>query len=132
MIKIRKKGDLLQLKRDESIKEVYVAQRISKALVLALLTLFPNLERIYAPTSVVRLTSTRIRNALKRVGVEIVPTERPPGRPTKYDRKTLKLVVEKYRRGEPVSKISGELGIPLRTLYYILRKLGLRRKNTGL
>ena len=129
MIKIRNHKDLLNLKRDEHVEEVYIARRLSKNLITILLTLFPNLKRIYIPKSLANALSPRIRDALNHVGVEVVATGRGPGRPSKYTEETLKLIVEKYKSGEKVSEISRSLGIPLRTLYYLLRRMGLRRKD---
>ncbi|NPA86384.1 MAG: helix-turn-helix domain-containing protein [Candidatus Diapherotrites archaeon] len=126
MIKVRTREDLARLRRDEGVEEIYVARRISKGLATTLLSLFPNLKRIHAPRSVIELSSPKVLEALRRVGVEIVETGRRPGRPPKYDEETLKLIVEKYKSGEAVSEISRSTGIPIRTVYHILRRLGLR------
>lgn len=125
MIRVRKTEDLKNLRPDPNIKEVYVGRRLSKKLVAVLLSLYPNLRRIYVPSSLFETLSPRLKEALSSVGVEVVPTGRRPGRPQKYGTETLKLVEEKYRSGESPSKISSDLGIPLRTVYYLLRKLGL-------
>ncbi len=127
MITIRTREDLGKL--DEApveTEEVYVGRRLSSKLVVLLLSKFPNLKRIYLPRSLYERTSERLREALRRVGVELVPTNRKPGRPPKYSEETLKLVVEKYKSGEKVPEISRDLGIPVRTVYYILRRMGVR------
>ncbi len=127
MIKIRQRDDLKNLKKDPKVKEVYLGRRLSKNVATLLLSLYPNLEKIYLPRSLYRVTSNQVKKALEAVGVRLVPTDRRPGRPPKYDEETLKLIVEKYKSGEAVNKISSDTGIPLRTVYYLLRKLGLRR-----
>ncbi len=126
MIRIRTLDDLWFLKPSPDVVEVYIGRRLSKKLAATLLSLYPNLRRIYMPSSLVETLSPRLKGALSSVGVEVVPTNRRPGRPRKYDKETLKLIKEKYKSGERPSKISSDLGIPLRTVYYLLRKLGLR------
>ena len=127
MIRIRSRDDVLELLRKGSPEEeAYIARRISKRLATILLTSMPNLKRLYAPRSVINVSSEEVLQALERIGIQVIPTGRRRGRPPKYGAETLKLLLEKYRNGESPSEISRDLGIPLRTVFHLLRKLGLR------
>ncbi len=106
------------------VREVHVSRRLSAPFVFSLLSEHPDLERIVVPPSVYRITSSRVLDALKRTGVEVIVRARR-GRPPKYSEETIKKVVEYYRRGVPARKISTNLGIPIRTVYHILRSRGV-------
>ena len=107
---------------DEDVTEVYVSLRPTKEVVVKILENAPNVKRISCPPSLYPKVSKRVIYALGQLGIELVPEKRPRGRPKKYDEKTVKLVRELAERGVPMKEISSRLGIPLRTVYYMVRK----------
>ena len=103
-------------------EEVYVPRRISRTLAARLLQEHPDLKRILVPRSLYEQTSKRVIAALKEVGVEVVPTGRSRGRPRKYGDDVINRVVEMRKRGASVREIAERMGIPVRTVYYLLRQ----------
>ncbi len=103
-------------------EEVYVARRISRTLAARLLQEHPDLKRILVPRSLYEQTSKRIIAALRKVGVEVLPTGRGRGRPRKYGDDVVAKVMEMKKRGATVREIAEKTGIPVRTVYYILRQ----------
>ncbi|AHL22565.1 MULTISPECIES: DUF1699 family protein [Thermococcus] len=108
---------------DEDVTEVYVSLRPTKEVVVKILENAPNVKRISCPPSLYPKVSKRVIYALGQLGIELVPENRPRGRPRKYDEKTVKLVRELARKGVPMREISERLGIPLRTVYYMVNEL---------
>ena len=107
---------------DEDVTEVYVSLRPTKEVVVKILENAPNVKRISCPPSLYPKVSKRVIYALSQLGIELVPENRPRGRPRKYDEKTVKLVRELAKKGVPMREISERLGIPLRTVYYMASK----------
>ncbi len=103
-------------------EEVYVPRRISRALAAELIRRFPRLKRIYVPQSVLQQTSRRVIEALKHVGIDVLPTGRGRGRPRKYGEEIAKRAREMREQGKSAREIAEALGIPLRTVYHILRQ----------
>ncbi|GAB6135180.1 DUF1699 family protein [Thermococcus prieurii] len=108
---------------NEDVTEVYVSLRPTKEVVVKILENAPNVKRISCPPSLYPKVSKRVIYALGQLGIELVPENRPRGRPRKYDEKTVKLVRELARKGVPMREISERLGIPLRTVYYMVNEL---------
>lgn len=106
-------------------EEVYVPRRLSANLAAVLLGRFPKLKRILVPRSVYRIISPKVLDALKGVGVEVIPTGRPRGRPPKYSESVINEICSRYTRGESASEIARDLGIPERSVYHILSRRGL-------
>lgn len=102
-------------------EDVYVPRRISRALAARLLREHPDLKRIFVPRSLYEQTSRKVIAALRAVGVEVLPTGRGRGRPRKYGEDVVNRVIEMRRKGASVREISERTGIPLRTVYYLLR-----------
>ena len=107
---------------DENVTEVYVSLRPTKEVVVKILENAPNVKRISCPPSLYPKVSKRVIYALGQLGIELVPERYPRGRPRKYDEETIKLVRELAEKGVPMREISARLGIPLRTVYYIVRE----------
>ena len=108
---------------DENVTEVYVSLRPTKEVVVKILENAPNVRRISCPPSLYPKVSKRVIYALNQLGIELIPEKRPRGRPRKYDEKTVKLVQEMAEKGVPMKEISERLGIPLRTVYYMVNEL---------
>jgi hypothetical protein len=113
---LRKLEELL----NDEVSEVYVNLRPTKEVVVRILENAPNVERISCPPSLYPKVSKKVISALKQLGVEIVPEKKPRGRPRKYDGETVKRMRELAARGVSPMEISKRLGIPLRTVYYLL------------
>ncbi|WP_297508771.1 DUF1699 family protein [Thermococcus sp.] len=107
---------------DERVREVYVNLRPTKEVVVKILENAPNVEKISCPPSLYPKVSKKVIGALKQLGVQLVPEKKPRGRPKKYDEETLRLVRELASKGVPAREISSRLGIPLRTVYYLVRE----------
>jgi len=106
-------------------EEIYVPRRLSANLATLFLQRFPRLKRILVPASVYRMISHRVLAALRDVGVEVRPTGRSRGRPPKYSEEVINEVCTRYTHGERASEIARSMGIPERTVYYILSRRGL-------
>lgn len=115
-------------KYPSNAEEVYIPRRLSSNLATLLLQRFPNLKRIRVPRSVYEMTSRRVISALREVGVEVVPTGRSRGRPPKYSEDVINEICTRYTHGERASEIARSMGIPERTVYYILSRRGLVRR----
>jgi len=122
--KVRRLADLKRRKKSDATA-IYCTLRLSMNTVNVLLNVFPNVKEIYMPRSLIKLTPEELKNYLKEKGVELKSTNRGRGRPPKYDEKTIKTVVDKYKAGESPEDIAKELGIPARSVYYILRRQGV-------
>ncbi|WP_297498586.1 DUF1699 family protein [Thermococcus sp.] len=106
---------------DDNVREVYVSLRPTKEVVVKILENAPNVEKISCPPSLYPRVSKKVIAALKQLGIQLVPEKKPRGRPRKYDEETLRLVRELADKGTPIREISTRLGIPLRTVYYLVR-----------
>jgi hypothetical protein len=122
-IKARNNLELLR-KLDESlhenVTEVYINLRPTKEIIVHILERAPNVRRITCPPSLYRKVSRRVIHALSQLGVELAPEGFPRGRPRKYDNETIRQVVRMAEEGVPMKEISRRLGIPLRTVYYLV------------
>ncbi len=124
-VKARDNSELirkLQKMLGPEVTEVYINLRPTKEIVVRILESAPNVRRISCPPSLYPKVSKKIINALEQLGIELVPEKRLRGRPKKYDEKTVKLVREMAGMGIPMREISERLGIPLRTVYYMVEK----------
>ncbi|AIF69813.1 hypothetical protein PAP_07115 [Palaeococcus pacificus DY20341] len=122
-LKARNNEELLR-KIDEELKpgvvEVYVNLRPTKEIVVRILKRAPTVKVIGCPPSLYPKVSKKVISALDRVGIKLIPIKHPRGRPKKYDDGIKERVDEMIRRGKSLKEISEELGIPLRTLYYMV------------
>ena len=109
-------------------EDVYVPRRLSANLAAVLLKRFPKLKRIVVPRSVYDAVSPKVLNALKAVGVDVVPSERHRGRPPKYSEAVINEICTRYTRGESAAEIAKDMGVPERSVYYILSRRGLVRR----
>ncbi|HIP89815.1 MAG TPA: DUF1699 domain-containing protein [Thermococcus paralvinellae] len=105
---------------NEDVKEVYINLRPTKEILVRILENAPNVRVIGCPPSLYPKVSKRVIKALRQMGIDIVPIKRSRGRPRKYDKTVLLQIRELMKKGKTPKEISNELGIPLRTLYYII------------
>jgi len=102
---------------------VYLSIRPSIDVIVALIENDPNIRTILCPPSLYELTSERVKNALKKVGISLQKGNFKAGRPVKYKKEDIEEMLRLYKAGVPVSRIREELGIPRRTIYYYLNKV---------
>ena len=115
---IRKLGERL----NEDVTEVYVNLRPTKEILVRILERAPNVRKIACPPSLYPKVSKKVIAALAQMGIELVPEGYPRGRPRKYDERTVRQVRELLMRGVPAKEISSRMGIPLRTVYYMMER----------
>lgn len=118
----KNKRDLIKkLRADLSThdEKIYINMRPSVDIMVEVLEHAPNVKYILCPKSLYSLTSIRVKKALERVGVLLVPFGEGAGRPNKYDDETVSKLKKMYELGVPVKEISKSLKIPLRTVYHI-------------
>jgi len=125
MIELKARNNEELLRRiDEELRpgvvEVYVNLRPTKEIVVRILKRAPTVKVIGCPPSLYPKVSKKVISALDRVGIKLIPIKHPRGRPKKYDDGIKGRVEEMIRRGKSLKEISEELGIPLRTLYYMV------------
>lgn len=124
-IKARNNTELikkLQEKLCPEVTEVYINLRPTKEIVVRILENAPNVRKISCPPSLYPKVSKKIINALSQIGVQLVPEGYPRGRPRKYDERTIRKIMEMLSSGKGVREISSSLGIPLRTVYYLIER----------
>ncbi|AEH24040.1 DUF1699 family protein [Pyrococcus yayanosii] len=104
----------------EDVTEVYINMRPTKEIIVRILENAPNVRLIGCPPSLYPKVSKKVIRALEQMGIKLVPVERRRGRPRKYDEETVRRIQELIRSGKTAREISETLGIPLRTLYYMI------------
>jgi len=118
----KNKRDLIKKLRADlsnNDEKIYINMRPSVDIMVEVLEHAPNVKYILCPKSLYALTSIRVKKALERVGVLLVPFGEGAGRPDKYDGETVNKLKKMYELGVPVKEISKSLKIPLRTVYYL-------------
>lgn len=109
----------------EDVTEVYINLRPTKEILVHILERAPNVRRISCPPSLYPKVSKKIIHALSQMGIQLVPEGYPRGRPRKYDEETVRAVIRLIEQGVPPKDISSRMGIPLRTVYYMLERAGV-------
>ncbi len=130
VIRARSKDELLKRlcrELDKDVTEVYINMRPTKEVVVTILDNAPNVRRISCPYSLYPKVSKRILRALREMGIELAPEKTRRGRPRKYGEQTLRLVRNLVKRGENPREVSVRTGIPLRTVYYIIKTERVRK-----
>ncbi len=125
-IKARNNEELIRKlseRLSEDVTEVYVNLRPTKEILVRILERAPNVRKISCPPSLYPKVSKKVISALAQMGIELVPEGYPRGRPRKYDEKTVRQVRELLRKGVPAKEISSRMGIPLRTVYYMIEQV---------
>ncbi|ASJ02961.1 DNA-binding protein [Thermococcus profundus] len=124
-VKARNNGELIRKLRESlgpDVTEVYINLRPTKEIVVRILENAPNVRRISCPPSLYPKVSKKIINALAQIGVQLVPEGYPRGRPRKYKEETVRTVLNMFSSGKGPKEISRTLGIPLRTVYYLIER----------
>ncbi|NJE31275.1 DUF1699 domain-containing protein [Thermococcus sp. 18S1] len=124
-IKARNNSELiakLQEALNEEVTEVYINLRPTKEILVRILERAPNVRKISCPPSLYPKVSKRVIAALAQMGIELVPEGYPRGRPRKYNERTIREVQSLLMKGVPAKEISTRMGIPLRTVYYMIER----------
>ena len=124
-IKARNNEELIRKlseRLNEDVTEVYVNLRPTKEILVRILERAPNVRKISCPPSLYPKVSKKVIAALAQMGIELVPEGYPRGRPRKYDERTVRQVRELLMKGVPAKEISSRMGIPLRTVYYMMER----------
>lgn len=127
ILKANDRTELLQKIRtelDTTVEEVYLNTRPSIQIIITLLNKAPSLKKVYVPLSLCKETPKRIKKALNKIGVELIPFDKPRGRPRVHDEGALNYMLKLAKQGETARQIANKTGIPLRTVYYYLKKAG--------
>jgi hypothetical protein len=124
IIKITNKEKVIkEIEKGVEDEVVYLSIRPSIDVIVALLENDPNIRILLCSPSLYELTSVRVKNALKKVGISLEKGSFKVGRPVKYTKRDIEEIFTLYNSGVSVSKIAHELGIPRRTIYYYLDKV---------
>ncbi|NJE47225.1 DUF1699 domain-containing protein [Thermococcus sp. GR7] len=129
-IKARNNAELIMKLNEvlnDEVTEVYINLRPTKEILVRILERAPNVRKISCPPSLYPKVSKKAINALAQMGIELVPEGYPRGRPRKYDERTIREVYNLIRKGITPKEISSRMGIPLRTVYYMIEQIGARQ-----
>ena len=107
---------------DENVKALYINTRPSVEIINKILENVPEIREIYCPPSLLKQTSTRAFEVLQKRGVRLDKHEIRVGRPTKYSPSIIEEILETRKKGISVREISKQMKIPIRTVYYYLKK----------
>jgi hypothetical protein len=102
-------------------EEVYINEPLTSWRIVEILDANPHLKKIMCPPSLFKRTSKKYLDALHELGVEVEPQKRK-GRPKKYEAKESVKINLMLKNGNSVEEISEQLGIPLKTVYYLKTK----------
>ncbi|MCD6414229.1 MAG: helix-turn-helix domain-containing protein [Candidatus Diapherotrites archaeon] len=124
IIQVSNKEELLREidSLDNSVEDIYINTRPSVEIINRILENAPAIRKIYCPPSLLKQTSTRAFEVLDKHGVSLDKHGIRVGRPTKYSSSIVQEVFERKERGMSVKDISKQMKIPIRTVYYYLKK----------
>ncbi len=109
-----------------SAEDIYVKQLLTSRKIMDLLDQYPNLKRIRCPYSLYKRTSPKYLEVLNELGVEVKPIKKR-GRPRKYSDEQRNLVNKLLKEGKSPHQISGQIDIPLKTVYYLKKGIELKK-----
>lgn len=114
--------DEINEKLDEETNKVHLSIRPTINILASILTAAPNTKVITCPPSLYERTPKKIRFALEKIGISFEPLLLTPGRPRSHPNWKIDKVYDLEQKGFSAKDISDELGIPLTTVYYYLKK----------
>jgi hypothetical protein len=114
--------DEINKKLDKTTKKVHLSVRPTINILASILTAAPNVKMVTCPPSLYQRTPRKIKTALEKIGISFEAFLLTPGRPRSHPNWKIKKVYELERKGYSAKEISDELGIPLTTIYYYLKK----------
>jgi len=120
--KAESKLDLLvQIQEGFEDEDVYIPLMLGMDIVTTLLENGPNLKIICLPPSNYALVSERVKRSLQKARISLEVKNVENGRPKKYGDEHVREIIQLKNRGVGITQISRELGIPRRTIYYLLQ-----------
>lgn len=99
-------------------QEIYINKPLSSQKIMEILDKNPELEKIKCPPSIYQRISPKYLEALSKLGVDVEAVSYK-GRPKKYDEADIEKISVLKKKGLTFQEISDELGIPLKTIYYL-------------
>ncbi len=112
----------IEEKLNTGTKTVHFSIRPTINILASILTAAPNVKKITCPPSLYERTPRKIRTALVKIGIEFEALLLTPGRPRSHPNWKIEKVYELEKKGYSAKGISEELGIPLTTVYYYLKR----------
>jgi hypothetical protein len=109
-------------KLDDTTMKVHLSVRPTINILASILTAAPNVKTITCPPSLYERTPKKIRTALTKININFEAFLLTPGRPRSHPNWKIEKVYELEDKGYSAKEISDELGIPLTTVYYYLKK----------
>ncbi len=109
-------------KLDDNTKKVHLSIRPTINILASILTAAQNVKTITCPPSLYERTPKKIRVALDKIGIDFQALLLTPGRPRSHPNWKIDKVYALEEKGYSAKDISDELGIPLTTVYYYLKK----------
>ena len=107
---------------NEQALTVYINARPSIDIVSLIISKAPNVKEILCPPSLLKQTSSKVQKFLQSAGIRLSHKDIRVGRPKKYADDTVQTILAKKSTGMSVKDIANEMQIPLRTVYYYLKK----------
>ncbi|MEW6011039.1 MAG: resolvase [Methanobacterium sp.] len=109
-----------------SSEDLYVNQPLTSRKIMELLDQNPDLKRIRCPNSLYKRISPKYLEALEELGIEVIPLKNK-GRPRKYSDDHRYKVNKLLKEGKTPQQISGQMQIPLKTVYYLKKGMELKK-----
>lgn len=114
--------DEINKKLSSKTKKVHFSIRPTINILASILTAAPNVKLITCPPSLYDRTPKKIKSALEKIGITFEALLLTPGRPRSHPNWKIDKVYNLEDKGFSAKEISDELGIPLTTVYYYLKK----------
>ncbi len=114
--------DEINRKLNDDTRKVHLSIRPTINILASILTAAQNVKSITCPPSLYERTPRKIRTALDKIGIDFQALLLTPGRPRSHPNWKIDKVYALEDKGYSAKEISDELGIPLTTVYYYLKK----------
>ena len=101
--------------------EVYLSLRPTMQIISKVLDRSPNLGKITCPPSLYLQVSKKVFRFLESKKVTIQSGDFKVGRPKIHDDETIRQIISQRAAGKAAKKISEDLDVPLRTVYFYLK-----------
>ncbi len=101
--------------------ELLLKRKVSAVLLAQIMQNAPVARIMCSPAIYESLPRSAVA-ALEQMGVEIAVERVKRGRPHLHSRESLRMIEELHGQGFSAGEISAKLGLPLRTVYYHLRR----------
>ena len=103
------------------VTAIYSPMRFNKAIIGEIGVKYPRITTLYMAASLIRQLGPIPLKVAEEYGISIEVSRPTAGRPRIHDAHAIYMVMHYHRIGIPSEEISRRTGIPLRTVYYILK-----------